>query len=68
MRAVDSAGTLYVTDIGNNRVVKLSAGSSNQEVLPFTGLNTPSGVAVNAAGDLYVTDMSNNRVLKLPGQ
>ena len=37
--AVDSAGNVYVTDTGNNRVLKLAAGSATQDVLPFTGLN-----------------------------
>jgi DNA-binding beta-propeller fold protein YncE len=64
--AVDGAGNLYVTDNGNNRVLKLPAGSSTQAVVPFTGLNGPDGVAVDAAGNLYVTDWTNGRVLKLP--
>ena len=57
--------TVYVTDAGNNRVLKLAAGSSTQAVLPFTGLNNPWGVAVDSSGNLYVSD-GNNRVLKLP--
>ena len=64
--AVDAAGTLYVTDSLNNRVLKLPAGSSSQQELPFTGLFYPDGVAVDGAGTLYVTDSLNNRVLKLP--
>jgi serine/threonine-protein kinase len=63
--AVDTAGNLYVTDTGNNRVRKLPAGSDTQTVLPFTGLNDPPGVAVDTAGTLYVADAGNNRVLKL---
>jgi serine/threonine-protein kinase len=63
---VDSAGNLYVTDSGNNRVLKLAAGSATQSVLPFTGLNSPGGVAVDSAGNLYVADQLNRRVLKLP--
>jgi hypothetical protein len=38
--AVDSTGNLYVTDRGNNRVLKLPANSSAQEVVPFAGLNS----------------------------
>ena len=49
--AVDSAGNLYVTDNGHNRVLRLAAGSTTQSVLPFTGLNGPGGVAVDSAGD-----------------
>ncbi|ORW06652.1 serine/threonine-protein kinase PknD [Mycobacterium kyorinense] len=63
--AVDSAGSVYVTDF-NNRVVKLPAGSNDQTVLPFSGLNYPEGVAVDAAGAVYVADRGNNRVVKLP--
>ncbi len=66
--AVDAAGDLYVADSGNNRVVKLAAGSATQEVLPFTGFtdgNNPRGVAVDSARDLYVTDEYNGRVVKL---
>jgi serine/threonine-protein kinase len=63
--AVDTAGAVYVSDRGNNRVVKLAAGASTESVLPFTGLNDPEGVAVDTAGDVYVTDSANNRVVKL---
>ena len=37
-------------------MLKLAAGSATQTVLPFTGLNSPSGVAVDSAGNVYVTD------------
>jgi DNA-binding beta-propeller fold protein YncE len=71
--AVDAAGNVYVTDSHTNRVVKLTAGSNTQTVLPFTGLDLCSnnieaataGVAVDAAGDVYVSDSCHNRVLKL---
>ncbi|GAF45481.1 serine/threonine-protein kinase PknD [Rhodococcus wratislaviensis] len=39
--------------------------SSTQTTLPFSGLNSPIGVAVNTAGDLFVADTNNNRILKL---
>ena len=63
--AVDAAGSVYVTEENNNRVVKLAAGSTTQSVLPFTGLNHPRGVAVDAVGDMYVVDNGNNRVVEL---
>ncbi len=46
-------------------MLKLAAGSSTQEVLPFTGLYIPFGVAVDSTGTVYVADSRNNRVLKL---
>ena len=63
--AVDSAGNLYVTDNGHNRVLRLAAGSTTQSVLPFTGLNGPGSVAVDSAGNVYATDIQSNRVLRL---
>lgn len=39
--------------------------SPTQTALPFSGLNSPVGVAVNTAGDLFVADTNNNRILKL---
>jgi hypothetical protein len=33
-------------------------------VLPFTGLDSPFGIAVDNAGDLFVTD-SRSKVVKL---
>jgi DNA-binding beta-propeller fold protein YncE len=71
--ALDAAGNVYVTDSHTNRVLKLTAGSNTQTVLPFSGLDlcasavdaATDGVAVDAAGDVYVTDSCHNRVLKL---
>jgi serine/threonine-protein kinase len=62
--AVDSAGTVYVTD-SFNRVVALAAGASGQTVLPFTGLIGPTDVAVDSAGTVYVADASMKRVVAL---
>ena len=42
--AVDAADDVFVADTNNNRVVELPAGSSTQQVLPFTGLRGPTSV------------------------
>jgi serine/threonine protein kinase, bacterial len=63
---VDTAGTVYVASYGNHQVLKLAAGSNDQSVVPFNGLNGPDGVAVDTAGTVYVSDYGNQRVLKLP--
>lgn len=56
-----ATGAVFVTDSGNNRVVKMPANSPTQSVPPFAGLNSPVGVAANG-DDLYVTDANNSRV------
>ncbi len=72
--AVDAAGNVYLTDTGNDRVLKLAAGSNEQTVLPFTGLHSPGAVAVDTDGNVYITDfvtdatifnVPNSRVVKL---
>lgn len=63
---MDTAGSVYVTDSDNHRVVKLAPGASTQTVLPFTGLTVPWGVAVDTAGSVvYVTDHDTNQVVEL---
>lgn len=63
--ALDGDDNLYITNQSMyGRVLKLAPGSSNPEVLPFTGLYEPQGVAVAADGSVYVSDF-NNRVVKL---
>ena len=63
--ALDGDENLYVTNQSMyGRVLKLAPGSHNPEVLPFTGLYEPQGVAVATDGSIYVTDF-NNRVVKL---
>jgi serine/threonine protein kinase/DNA-binding beta-propeller fold protein YncE len=63
--AVDSKGDVYVSDSGNNRVLKLGAGSTSQSVVAIGGLEGPDDVAVDGAGDLVVTDPAQHRVLEL---
>lgn len=55
------SGAVFVTDGGNNRVVKLAANSPTQSVPPLSGLNSPVGVAASG-DDLFVTDASGSRV------
>ena len=69
---VDAAGTVYVTDTNNKRVIKLLMGSSTPLELRFAGLKWPESVAVDSAGSVYVIESNydgldnTNRVLKLP--
>ena len=68
--AVDVAGTIYVADAGNHRVVKLSpegrqvAAWGSQGTAPGQ-FDAPSGIAVDGAGYVYVADTFNQRIQKL---
>ncbi|MFE9296205.1 RICIN domain-containing protein [Streptomyces niveus] len=77
--AVDSAGTVYITDSANNRVRKITTDGTISTVAgtgtagfggdggPATKaqLNYPLGVAVDSTGALYITDHRNSRIRKV---
>jgi serine/threonine-protein kinase len=59
--AVDTAGTLYVANLGNNTVTEYPAGSTSlspPNVTINNMINSPT-VAVDAAGTLYVAQTGN---------
>jgi len=75
--AVDSEGTVYVTDGENNLIRKISpagvvttlAGSGTPGSDDGTGtaasFGMPCGVTVDSAGNLYVAEMGNNLIRKI---
>jgi sugar lactone lactonase YvrE len=77
--AVDSAGNLYVTDLGNQVIRKVTpagvvttlAGRAGQPdtVVDANGLNAvfynPIGVAVDSVGNVYVADLDNRVIRKI---
>lgn len=74
--AVDAAGNVYIADVWNNRIRKISSSGTISTVagnglISYSGdgfaaihaqLNAPEGVAVDAAGMVYISDTANNRV------
>src|ERR1035438_6438013 len=76
--AIDRLGNLYLSDTGNHRIRKVSAGTvttiAGTGVAGFSGdggsalnaqLNLPYGVALDSAGNLYVADLGNERVRRI---
>jgi len=62
--ALDAVGTVYVTDTGSNRVLKLPAGVGTQS---FRATSFGArGLAVDGAGNLYAANTAGNSVVKLP--
>ena len=74
--AVDSAGNLYIADVGNHRIRKVDSTGTITTIAGtgergFSGddgpaiqaqLDDPTGVAVDGAGNLYIADASNHRI------
>ncbi len=46
----------HVADELGRQVLKLAAGATTQNVLPFTELRDTTGEAVDMVGNVYVTD------------
>jgi hypothetical protein len=75
--AVDSTGTLYVSDLTNHRIRKITtagvvttlAGNGTTTFANGTGTNAtfnqPWGVAVDPSGTVYVTDFANHLIRKI---
>ena len=65
--AVDAAGTVYVADRTNNRVIKVTAGgaASLVAVPGISALRNSQGVAVDGMGNLYIDDAGNNRIVQV---
>jgi hypothetical protein len=77
--AVDSSGTIYISDsyncnirvISPRRVVSTLAGSTTHQsgaadgAGTAAGFNSPAGVALDGKGNLYVVDKGNNTIRKI---
>jgi uncharacterized protein (TIGR03437 family) len=76
--ALDSAGNIYVSDVCNHHVRKISGGlistvagdgtrgySADGSAAASARLSQPNGVAADANGNIYIADLGNNRVRKV---
>lgn len=63
--AVDSAGNLFIADLGNNRVRKVSPDGNIATVPGTENLLAPRNVAFDAAGRLYISEFGGHRVWRL---
>lgn len=69
--AVDTAGNIYIVDVGTERVVKLAASTGAATVLPLTSPILTGGIAVDKAANVYVLTKTDkftglSQVMKLP--
>ena len=69
--AVDGAGNVYVADVDNHRIRKITPAGAVTTLAgdgTTTPFNHPGGVAVDGTGNVYVADSFNNRIRKItPG-
>jgi NHL repeat len=74
--AIDSSGSLYLTDALNHRILKFTAGvmsvfagsgsaGSADGTGRAAGFNSPSDLAIDASGNLFVSDTRNSAVRKI---
>jgi N-acetylneuraminic acid mutarotase len=78
--AVDASGNLYIVDVNNDRIRKVTASTGIITTVAGNGtwgysgdggtatsaeLFSPFGVAVDASGNLYIADSGNNRIRKV---
>jgi sugar lactone lactonase YvrE/uncharacterized Zn-binding protein involved in type VI secretion len=77
--AEDPAGNIYIGDMSNDTIRKISAagivstfagatgatGTTNSTIGTSSRFNGPAGIATDAAGNVYVADYNNNEVRKI---
>jgi hypothetical protein len=60
--AVDTKGTLYVVNIGNNTVTEYKHGSITPDFTITGGMSSPYGIGVDSHRNVFVTNLGTNTV------
>jgi uncharacterized protein YjdB len=76
--STDASGNVYIADLGNNRIRKVSGGVistvAGTGVAGFSGdggaatsaaINTPYGMTLDASGNMYICDYNNFRIRRV---
>jgi len=61
--AIDTDGTLWISDTGNNRVRRI--GPDNRVTTISRTFNTLLGIAVDASGNAYAADYGNHQLIRI---
>src|SRR5579864_8144684 len=64
--AVDSSGTLYVTNSSNNTITEYPRGATTPGVTISNGLNYPTAIAVSPTGIIAVSEFPQGEILEYP--
>jgi hypothetical protein len=74
--AVDALGSIYVADLNNNKIRKITNGivstyagtgaaGSTDGNAASASFNSPGRIVLDASGNLYVSDINNNKIRKI---
>jgi hypothetical protein len=63
---VDSALTVYATNIGNNTITEYKRHRTRPSLRISTGVDTPTGLTVDAAGAVYCANVGNDSITVYP--
>jgi hypothetical protein len=60
--AVDTKGSLYAANLGNNTVTIYPKGKNSPSMTISTGLDEPYGIGVDSKGNVFVSNLGNNEI------
>jgi uncharacterized repeat protein (TIGR03803 family) len=66
--AFDSVGNLYISDVGNNDVVKYDSSGNASVFYSSTLINTAYGLAFDSADNMFLANYLNNSIVKVSPQ